>query len=152
MSVSGNFVTGLRTVGRGFLLGTGVCLAVVVFVVFPGYLIEQQVERHMRSAGSEFGMPVANVKDLELIDVEEKKSADRDYIVGTIKNNGSAEFRRVSVEADLFQAGKFVDKYSTDETSVLAAGGTSYFKIECGCKHAPAAEHDSFKTKIVSAY
>jgi hypothetical protein len=37
-------------------------------------------------------------------------------------------------------------------SSNLEPSGVEYFKIECGCKGSPAADHDSFKLKITNAY
>jgi hypothetical protein len=44
------------------------------------------------------------------------------------------------------------DQHSTEVSSNLEPGGIEYFKIECGCKGSPAADHDSFKLKITNAY
>jgi len=46
--------------------------------------------------------------------------------------------------------GKFVDQYSTYLSGLLAPGTTKHFKILCGCKETPAAEHDSYKVTVVS--
>ena len=122
------------------------------FLVVAEFLVQRQVEHVSDKMQYPEITREEKAKDLQLLDVEERKSGDRDYIIGTIKNNGAETFRSIGIEANLFQAGKFVDKYSTYNTSPLAPGASAYFKIECGCKGSGPAEHDSFKTEIISAY
>jgi hypothetical protein len=152
MTVAGNLVKGLRTIGRGFLLGIGFTLVFGAFLVVAELMVKRQVENMSQGREHAGATPEAKIKNLELVDVEEHRSGDRDYIIGTIRNNGADTVQNIEIEADLFLAGKFVDKYSTDESNPLAAGATAYFKIECGCKNSAPAEHDSFKAHIVSVF
>jgi hypothetical protein len=32
------------------------------------------------------------------------------------------------------------------------AGGSQFFKISCGCKDTPPAEHDSYKLEVLNGY
>jgi hypothetical protein len=45
-----------------------------------------------------------------------------------------------------------VDQYSTYITGTLAPGKSQYFKISCGCKDTPPADHDSYKLEVLNGY
>jgi hypothetical protein len=72
--------------------------------------------------------------------------------IGTVTNSGKSVARGVQVRADLFLHGKFVGQYSTYVSGTIAPGESQHFKISCGCKDSPPAEHDSFKVEVVSDY
>jgi hypothetical protein len=152
MPEDGAWVNSMRTIWRGFLLGAGFSVSFGIVFVVLGLLIQHQVQKNMVPAGATFAEEkAADMKSLELVDTEEKKDANRDYIVGTLKNTAQREFSSVEIEVDLFKADKFVDQYST-EVSKIAAGSSEYFKIECGCKNSLPAEHDSYKVHVKNAY
>jgi len=137
----------LLTASRGFLFGLGFSIAIggAYAVVWHWYL--DPVERAVVQGNQE-----APADDLALADVEEEKHDGVTLIIGNVKNNGATPARFVEVQADLFDHGKFVDQYSTSLSGALAAGEMRNFKISCGCKDTPPAEHDSFKTQVVSRY
>ena len=87
-------------------------------------------------------------KEIVLSDVEERKDDGRVSIIGTLKNSGTRPARGVQIEVDLFQKGKFVDQYSTYVSGSIAPGESRNFKVACGCKDTPPAEHDSFKAQV----
>jgi hypothetical protein len=84
--------------------------------------------------------------------VDEEKHDGVTLIVGQATNDGNKAVRGVRIQANLFNHGKFVDQYSTFLTGTLAAGKSQYFKISCGCKDTPPAEHDSYKLDVVGGY
>lgn len=96
----------------------------------------------------------APAKDSHFVfrDVHEIKRNGRSYFIGSVKNIGSSSARSVSVEINLFLKDKFVDQYSTYVTGDIAPGEERYFKISCGCKDEPPAEHDSYKIEVVGGY
>jgi hypothetical protein len=47
---------------------------------------------------------------------------------------------------------KLVDQYSTYLTGAIEPGKSQYFKISCGCKDTPPAEHDSYKLEVIGGY
>jgi hypothetical protein len=137
----------LQAVLRGFLLGVGfsIALAGVYFV---------SMQWTMSKARNEFAAaePRTSVQDILLSDVEEqKRESGATWITGTAKNVGTTAASGVDIQANLFQHGKFVDQYST-YISRLPAGESRYFKIACGCKDSPPADHDSFKVEVVGGY
>jgi len=91
-------------------------------------------------------------KDLGLSELEEQKDNGRVSVIGKITNNGSQTARSLNVQVNLFNHGKFVDQYSTYINGTIAPGQWRYFKVACGCKDSPPAEHDSFKAEILGGY
>jgi hypothetical protein len=89
-------------------------------------------------------------KGVVLSNVEEQKHDGLTAIIGTATNNGKVPARSADIQAELFQHGKFVDQYSTYLSGVLAPGASKHFKISCGCKETPAAEHDSYQVTVMS--
>lgn len=87
--------------------------------------------------------------DLIAKDVEEHVLNGATYFTGEVENKSARMARGVEVDVNLFQSGKFVDQYSTYVTGLLPAGSSRYFKISCGCKDSPPAQHDSFKVQVV---
>jgi len=137
----------LRTVLRGFLLGIGLSIALGVT-----YVIAMQWT--MNKTRAEFADMTAEFpnKDIVLSNVEEQKHEGATWIIGTAKNVGKRTARSVEVQANLFLHDKFVDQYSTSISGKINPGDSKYFKIFCGCKDSPPAEHDSFKLEVVSGY
>lgn len=93
-----------------------------------------------------------NISDISISKIEKFQSGDQVYFTGEIKNNSKKLVRGVNIEANLFLGEKFVDQYSTYISGAIPAGGSRLFKISCGCKGAPPAEHDSFKLQVIAGY
>jgi len=90
--------------------------------------------------------------ELVVVKVEKYQNGDQVYFTGEIQNNGKKVARGVNVEANLFLRDRFVDQYSTYISGGIAPGASRLFKISCGCKGNPPAEHDSFKLQVVAGY
>jgi hypothetical protein len=137
----------LGTIVRGFLLGLGfsVALGGLWFVVWTMTVRETRAQVAAMSSETNYSS-----KDVVLSDVEEQKHDGLTAIIGTATNNGKVPARSVDIQAELFNHGKFVDQYSTYLSGVLAPGASKHFKISCGCKDSPAAEHDSYKVTVIS--
>lgn len=139
----------LKTIGRGFLLGLGFSIAVVVVYYFAWHVYVTRAEKSMSFERTKIE---ASAKDLVLRDVEEQKHDGATSIIGSVQNVGSSPAREVRLEANLFNHGKFVDQYSTYISGTINPGESQYFKISCGCSGTPPAEHDSFKVVVISGF
>jgi ABC-type lipoprotein release transport system permease subunit len=137
----------LRTVLRGFLLGIGLSIALGVTYVIAMQWTMNKTRAEFADMTAEFSN-----KDIVLSEVEEQKHDGATWIIGNAKNVGKRTARSVEVQANLFLHGKFVDQYSTSISGKMNPGDSKYFKIACGCKESPPAEHDSFKVEVVSGY
>jgi hypothetical protein len=137
--------------GRGFLLGVGFSIALGIAVI-----VGQQVSSHQAAEKMEVMQEDLGGKDLEkdiaLTGVQEVKHDGVTAIIGTATNNGKKAARGIHIQANLFNHDKFVDQYSTYLTGAIAPGKSQYFKISCGCKDTPPAEHDSFKLEVQGGY
>lgn len=111
-------------------------------------VVEQQVE----NASDTQDRQSTEADELNIMQVEKFQVGDQIYFTGEIKNNGKHPARGVSIEVNLFQGTRFVDQYSTYIRGEIPVGASRLFKISCGCKDAPPAEHDAFKLHIVSGY
>lgn len=137
----------LRTVLKGFLLGVGFSIALgVTYVVAMQWTMDKT-----RAELADVSGEVA-AKDIALTDIEEQKHEGATWIIGTAKNVGKRTVRNLQVQANLFLRGKFVDQYSTYISGKINPGESKYFKIACGCKDSPPAEHDSFKVEVVGGF
>jgi hypothetical protein len=139
----------LGIVARGFLIGVGfsIALAGSYFLVWQWTLAKTQAVVGDIAGGGEIA-----AKDLILSDVEEQKHDGLTAIIGSVKNTGKSPARGVQIQADLFQHEKFVDQYSTYISGKIAPGETKHFKISCGCKDSPPAEHDSYRLQVIAGY
>jgi hypothetical protein len=137
----------LRTIFRGFLLAIGASVALGVTYVIAMQWTMNKTRDEFTEVTGEFSN-----KDIALSDVAEQKHDNATWIIGTAKNTGKQAARSVEVQANLFLQGKFVDQYSTSIPGKMNPGESRYFKIFCGCKDSPPAEHDSFKVEVVSGY
>ncbi len=142
------FANAARTVGRGFLLGIGFGAALGLVYYIAWHWTVKNVQEQAGLGESNEGA----VKSIVLSDVEEQKHDGATAIIGKATNSGRKEAHGVHIQADLFFHGKFVDQYSTYLTGPLAAGGSQFFKISCGCKDNAPAEHDSYKLEVLTAY
>jgi hypothetical protein len=153
MNVNGTGVMrkGIGTLVQGFLFGLG-------FAVAAGgiYLAYEKLASPQTKSAQDFSSMMDSAastgKALVLSDVEEQKGDGRVSVTGKITNNGTRSARGLQVVVDMFNHGKFVDQYSTYVPGSVAPGESRYFKIACGCKDNPPAEHDSFKTQVSSSY
>jgi len=84
--------------------------------------------------------------------VEEVKRNEHSYFVGMVKNDSSSTASGINIEVNLFLGDKFVDQYSTYLSGSIKSGEERYFKISCGCKDNPPAEHDNYKIRAISGY
>jgi hypothetical protein len=142
------FFNAARTIGRGFLLGLGfaVALGCVYYVAF--HLAAKNVKEDV---GLDDTRSQAN-NEIVLSDIEEQKHDGAVAILGKATNSGKKPTNGVHIQANLFNHEKFVDQYSTYLTGTLAPGKSQYFKISCGCKDTPPAEHDSYKLEVLNGY
>jgi hypothetical protein len=138
-------------VGRGFLLGLGFSIALgAVFVVGQKWSSHRAAEQ---SENFEVTASERNVeKDIALTGVEEVTHDGTTVIIGTATNHGKTGARGIDIQANLFNHGKFVDQYSTYLKGTIEPGKSQYFKISCGCKDTPPAEHDSYKLEVLGRY
>jgi hypothetical protein len=132
---------------QGIMFGFGFCIAAGV-LYFAFQATTQESPQYSATAIS----APAEDNHFAFRDVEEIKRNGRSYFIGSVKNNGSSPARGVSVEINLFLKNKFVDQYSSYVTGGIEPGEERYFKVSCGCKDEPPAEHDSYKIGVVGGY
>jgi hypothetical protein len=142
------FLNAARTIGRGFLLGLGFGAALGCAYYVAYQLTVKNVKEDVGLGDSD---SQAN-KEIVLSDVEEQKHDGTTAIIGKATNSGKKAVHGVHIQANLFNHEKFVDQYSTYITGTLAPGKSQYFKISCGCKDTPPAEHDSYKLEVLNGY
>jgi hypothetical protein len=142
------FFNAARTIGRGFLLGLGfgAALGCIYYVAYQLTIKNVKEEVGLSDSDSQPN------KEIVLSDVEEQKHDGATAIIGKATNSGKKAVRGIHIQANLFNRDKFVDQYSTYITGTLAPGKFQYFKISCGCKDTPPAEHDSYKLEILNGY
>lgn len=135
---------------QGTMFGFGFCIAAwVLYFAFQG----KAQESHARQYDVPYTAPPAAESDqFTFHNIEEIKRNGRSYFIGTVKNNGSSPARGVNIEVNLFFKGKFVDQYSSYLTGNLEPNEERYFKVSCGCKDEPPAEHDEYKISVVGGY
>jgi hypothetical protein len=136
----------VRIVARGFLLGAGFSVALGIAY----YMAWHWTTKNAHAEIADFSHETA--KDIVLSDVEEQKHDGTTTIIGKATNSGKTPARGLHIQANLFNHGKFVDQYSTYLTGSLAAGNSQFFKISCGCKDTPPAEHDSYKLEVLNGF
>jgi hypothetical protein len=141
------------TIARGFLLGVGFSAAagLAYFIAWQAFVSTMSQDIASGAAGVTATFE-AVPKEIGLSDVEEQKHDGVMTIIGSARNTGKKPARSVQVRANLFNHGKFVDQYSTYLSGAIAPGESQYFKITCGCKDTPPAEHDSYKVEVVSGF
>jgi hypothetical protein len=137
-------------IGRGFLLGLGFSIALGVVLVVGRQWTSQRTAEQTELQGR-FGEQNPQ-KDIALSDVEEVKHDGVTAILGTATNHGNTAAHGIDIQANLFNHVKFVDKYSTYIKGSLEPDKSQYFKIFCGCKDTPPAEHDSYKLEVLGGY
>ena len=151
VNATGVMRKGIGTLVQGFLFGLGFAVAAgCIYLAYekatsPGIKSTQDFSSMMENAAS-------TSKALVLSDVEERKDDGRISVTGKLTNNGTRSARGLQVVVDMFNHGKFVDQYSTYIAGSVGPGESRYFKVACGCKDNPPAEHDSFKTEVSSSY
>lgn len=143
----GQLVQGL-VIGLGFGLTTSLVYAIVQSASTPSHPAEGGAYEAAVAASA----PAA--EDAWVFsEVEKRSTADgRVIFTGKLTNKGKTRISSVNVEVNLFQGDKFVDQYSSYISGTFAAGASRYFKVACGCKDAPPAEHDSYKIQVTSSY
>jgi hypothetical protein len=140
-----------RIVGRGFLLGLGFSIALGAFAVIGWQWSSHQAA--VQTENFQATLEGKNVeKDIALSGVEEVKRDGTTVIIGNATNHGKSAARGIHIQANLFNHDKFVDQYSTYLTGTIEPGKSQYFKISCGCKDTPPAEHDSYKLEVLGGY
>jgi hypothetical protein len=138
-------------VGRGFLLGVGFSFALGIAVIIGSQVSSHRAAEKMDVMQEDLGGKDFE-KDIALTGIEEVKHDGVTAIIGTATNHGKRAAHGIHIQANLFNHDKFVDQYSTYLTGAIGPGKSQYFKISCGCKDSPPAEHDSYKLEVLVGY
>jgi hypothetical protein len=138
-------------VGRGFLLGVGFSISLGIAVLAGQQVSSHRAIQKMEVMQEDLG-ETESQKDIEITGAEEVKHDGVTAIIGTATNHGKKAARSIHIQANLFNHDKFVDQYSAYLTGAIQPGKSQYFKISCGCKDTPPAEHDSYKLEVLSGY
>lgn len=138
-------------VGRGFLLGVGFSVALGVALLIGRQVSSHQVAEQSETMQAELSGEELQ-KDIAISGAEEVKHDGVTAIIGTATNHGKKAAHGIHIQANLFNHDKFVDQYSTYLTGAIQPGKSQYFKISCGCKDTPPAEHDSYKLEVLGGY
>ena len=138
-------------VGRGFLLGVGFSVALGVALLIGRQVSSHQVAEQSETMQAELSGEDLQ-KDIAITGAEEVKHDGVTAIIGTATNHGKKAAHGIHIQANLFNHDKFVDQYSTYLTGAIQPGKSQYFKISCGCKDTPPAEHDSYKLEVLGGY
>ena len=142
------------TILQGFLLGIGLLLVFAVHQGFAGSADEQPEDfaGKMQAFEFEFGNQIPEAgKDYRLDDVRKVEEGGSVRIVGKITNlHADMTLRGVELQANLFKGDTFVDQYS--ESISLRGSESRLFKIDCGCRGNPPAEHDRFEVLLIRSY
>lgn len=104
------------------------------------------------AASAAFEEDAGSASDVVATLVEEHTLNGQTYFTGALENRGKEPVHHPQVEINLFQAGKFVDQYSTYVSGSVVAGTPRYFKVNCGCKDSPPAQHDTFKVSVIRGF
>ncbi|MDR2239977.1 MAG: FxLYD domain-containing protein [Zoogloeaceae bacterium] len=147
----------ISTFVQGIAFGAGFFIVTWgVYFLFQGTSLEKQwasADTGAESMSSQnFRTEWNAAKKLTISNVEEHIAGDRTYFTGTVTNNGDMPASAISIEVNLFKQDKFVDQYSTYISSTVSPGESRYFKISCGCKDTPPAEHDSYKIQVSGGF
>ena len=131
-----------KRIANGLLFGIGFGIAAGLIYYF---ISESMSEKMMKSFWNE-----AAVEKVVVTSHEEVKRDDVIYILGTLENRSGESVRSTSVQVDLFdKAGKFVDQCSGHLGSSLKPDEPRNFKVACGSKDKPVAEHASYKLRVL---
>jgi hypothetical protein len=140
----------LVTFAQGIMFGFGFCIAAWL-LYFAFQARTHPSPRNRDDLAAAISVPQKD-NHFSFHDVEEIKRNGRLYFIGSVKDHGSSPARGISVEINLFAKDKFVDQCSSYVTGDIAPGEERYFKVSCGCKDEPAAEHDSYKIAVVGGF
>jgi hypothetical protein len=113
---------------------------------------ESVAKSYTPGASAKFDSGTASADEIVPTGVEEHVSDGQTYFTGALENRGKQATNHVQVEVNLFLAGKFVDQYSTYVSGSIAPGAPRYFKVSCGCKGSPPANHDTFKVNVIDGF
>lgn len=145
-----NLKKNFATFVQGIMFGFGFCIA--AWVLYFAFQAKTQVSPQYRGDTETAISAPAKDNHFAFRDVEEIKRNGRSYFIGRVKNNGSSPARSVSIEINLLLKDKFVDQYSSYVTGDIGPGEERYFKVSCGYKDEPPAQHDSYKIGVVGGY
>ena len=139
-------------IGQGFLFGLGFGLAALI-TVFAG---EAFFSSKAKSTASDFDKAFylgSAAEQFVISNVEEIKTKDQFYFVGTVTNKSARSVRNLDLEVNLFDKNKkFVDQYTAYASGDLLPGASKFFKINGGCKGNLPIEHETFKVQVVGGH
>ena len=141
---------GVTCLVQGLLFGFGFCMAawILYFVIQNKH---HTIAASYRNAESEISYNTQENR-FSFHEVEEVNRNGRTYFTGKIKNDGASAATGINIEINLFLDDRFVDQYSTYLSGNLKPEEERLFKISCGCKDQPPAEHNSYKIWVVNDY
>ncbi len=138
------------TIFQGFLLGIGLLIVFAIYQDFNQSSAHDAYYQSIVASGDTYLFPG---KDYRLSDLREMKESGGVWVVGKIENlRKDRPIRAIELQANLYKGNTFVDQYTESISSGLKLGETRLFKISCGCKGNPPADHDRFEVVVVRAY
>ena len=126
-------------------LGFGIALAGVWFVAWT-ISCTRQTHRSL-PMGSETNY---SSKDVVLSGIEEQKHDGLTAIIGTATNKGAVPARSVDIQASSSTTATLWTNIPRICQVFSRPCASKHFKISCGCKDTPAAEHDSYKVTVIT--
>lgn len=133
----------------GALLGIGFGLTFIIISMYATHLFSKKLEKSPQMMFDE----TSNISGIEFIDHKNILDSKKLLIMGSLVNNNKKTIKSITLEAEFFKNGKFVDE-CTDYTNVnLKTGETENFKVACGgCNDYDPPEYDTYTLVVKSTH
>ncbi len=128
---------------HGFLFGAG--LGVSLFLLFiAADKIDDEIDSREQNR---------KTTTLEIIDHSDGSTPEKYIVLGTLKNVSKDPVKSVTLEAEFFMDGKFVDECSDSASIYLKVDGEENVKLSCkNCNEEIYPEHNSYTLKVINTY
>lgn len=144
---------------KGVLFGIGFVAVVILGTHYVAHLIEKPltvvVDNALISKPSDQALNLDFKKDLTIVSYvayKVKSRASSFKILGKIKNNGTAPWTSIEIQAEFFNKGEFVDE-CMGHIRVLQPKEVDNFELSCGeCGADAVPEHDKTIVKVSAAF
>ncbi|UUA72353.1 FxLYD domain-containing protein [Cellvibrio sp. QJXJ] len=151
-------------IGIGFLYGAGFAVAIVVIVSISFSKFSERSMSNM-SEGKELKKDLKTEREFMFREYDEsanlvteitkERISENEFtLLGTLKNNGNANWSSINLKAELFNKdGEFIETCSEYISDKSSPGSSINFKLSCGnCSKLQLEEYHSYKLTIAGAH
>ncbi len=142
--------TGFHKIVSGFFLGIGFGTALVAISSIAAYYYSNKSVHEDMPTYDYNG--TSNISKIEILNHKDTSTSEKLIIIGALTNNQESKISSLTIEAEFFKDGEFVEECSEYISTNIGQDEIENFKISCGgCGNYTTPDYNTYKITVKSA-